>query len=119
MASNEFFKVDCGVLYIFSLNFDLDLSTWFLGSNTLRRMQILRGPLVRVVARRSASVWRRHVEKYGVGSLLRLGRVGGPSWLSCCCGCVCGLWLSVRLLCYFCARVTNFLATISYEPIRL
>ena len=40
--------------------------------------------LDRVVARRSASVWRRRAKKYGVGSLLRLGRVGRPSWLSCC-----------------------------------
>ena len=43
-------------------------------------------PLDRVIARRSALVVYRNVEKYGVGSLLRLGRVGSPSWLSCCCG---------------------------------
>ena len=71
--------------------------------------------LDRVVARRSASVWRRRVEKYGVGSLLRLGRVGSPSWLSCCCGW--WLWLSlfVGLLCYFYARVTIFF---SYPTVR-
>ena len=49
-------------LCIFSLNFDLDLPTWFLGSNSLGRKQILRGPLVRVVARRSASVVRHGVD---------------------------------------------------------
>ena len=43
-----------------------------------------------VDARRSVSVWRRCVEKYGVESLLRLGRDGSPSWLSCCL-----LWLVV------------------------
>ena len=46
----------------FSLNLDLDLPTWFLGSNSLGRKQILRGPLVRVVARRSASVVRHGVD---------------------------------------------------------
>ena len=58
----NFCKVDCCVLCIFSLNLDLDLPTWFLGSNSLGRKQILRGPLVRVVARRSASVVRHGVD---------------------------------------------------------
>ena len=49
-------------LCIFSLNFNLDWPTWFLGSDSLGRKQILRGPLVRVVARRSASVVRRGVD---------------------------------------------------------
>ena len=57
-----FLKVGCCVLCIFSLNLDLDLPTWFLGSNSLGRKQILRGPLVRVVARRSASVVRHGVD---------------------------------------------------------
>ena len=62
VAPNDFLKVDCCVLCIFSLNLDLDLPTWFLGSNSLGRKQILRGPLVCVVARRSASVVRHGVD---------------------------------------------------------
>ena len=51
-----------------------------------------------VVARRSAAVWRHGAEDCSVGSLLRLGGVGSPSWLSCCCGCFvvgCGCGLVV------------------------
>ena len=55
-------KVDCHVFCIFSLNLVFDLPTWFLSSNSLRRKRILRGPLVRVVARRSASVVRHGVD---------------------------------------------------------
>lgn len=77
--------------------------------------------LDRVVARRSASVWRRRVENCCVGSLLRLGRDGSPSWLSCRL-----LWLVVvgcgcSWVCYanFALELRYFLATIPYEPIRL
>ena len=58
----NFSKVDCCVFMHFSLNLDLDLPTWFLGSNPLGRKQILRGPLIRVVARRPASVVRHGVD---------------------------------------------------------
>ena len=56
MAPNNFLKVGCCVLCIFSFNLDLDLPTWFLGSNSLGRKQIVRGPIVHVVERRSATV---------------------------------------------------------------
>ena len=68
----NFSEVDCCVLCIFSLNLDLDLPTWFLGSNSLGRKRILRGPLVRVVVRRSAAVVRHRVDYCCVKNVLRL-----------------------------------------------
>ena len=76
-------------------------------------------PLDCVVARRSAAVWRRRVKNCCVGSLLRLGRVGSPTWLSCCCSCPCVVVVRVVCCAVFFARVTIFLATLLYEPIRL
>ena len=59
-----FLKVDCCVLFIFSLNLVLDFPTWFWGSNSLRRKQILCCPLNRDVVRHFTLVVRHRFDNY-------------------------------------------------------
>ena len=88
----NFSKVDCCVILFFPSKFGLKFAKVIFGQQFALMNANFACPLDLVVARRSALVVYRNVVNCFVRSLLRLGRVGSPSWLLWLWHC-CVLWL--------------------------